>query len=53
MEPLTPVERVRLAVLLLEGLPDWPALSKTYGDCIHHLIDLWADLDSEQTRRLS
>lgn len=52
MEPLTPADRVRFALSVLEGLPDWPALSETYGDCIDHLIDLWVDLDAEQTHRL-
>jgi len=53
MEPLTPAERVRFALAVLEGLPDWPTISVTYGHFTDHLEDLLADLEGERTHRLS
>lgn len=52
MEPLTPADRVRLALLVLEGLPDWPTLSTAYGSFTDHLEDLLADLENERSHRL-
>jgi len=53
MEPLTPADRVRLALSVLEGLPDWPAISATYGQFTDHLEDLLADLEGDRSHRLT
>lgn len=52
MEPLTPADRVRFALSVLEGLPDWPAISTAYGSFTDHLEDLLADLEAERFHRL-
>lgn len=52
MNNISPADRVKLALSVLQSLPNWQVYSQTYGSFTDHLEDLIADLEQERTHRL-